>query len=76
MTLLSFFDGGGQNHPSSKFGTGWWSNQSVLHEVPGYNSEMLEEAVFMVELGLLTYDDVLDAVGWETIANSDTVLAS
>ena len=71
-----FFDGGGQNHPSSEFGTGWWSNQSVLHEVPGYSSEMLEEAAFMVELGLLTYDDVLDVVGWETIANSDTVVAS
>lgn len=71
-----FFDGGGQNHPSSEFGTGWWSNQSVLHEVPGYSSEMLEEAAFMVELGLLTYDDVLDVVGWETIANSDTVFAS
>ena len=71
-----FFDGGGQNHPSSTFGTGWWSTQSPLHEVPGYNSEMLEEAAFMVELGLLTYDDVLNVVDWETIATSDTAFAS
>ena len=31
---------------------------------------------FMVELGYLTYDDVLNVVGWETIAKSDTVLGS
>lgn len=69
-----FFDGGGAN--GAGFGTGYWSTQSVLHEVPEYNTELMEEAEFMVELGYLRYDEVLDIVGWETIAVSDTKFGS
>ena len=69
-----FFNGGGAN--GAGFGTGYWSTQSVLHEVPEYNFELLNEAQFLVELGELSYDDVFDIVGWETIAVSDTKFGS
>ena len=61
---------------NQEWGTGNWAVQSPLHEIPGYSSEMLAEAVFMIELGLLTYDDILDVVNWETIATSETALGS
>ena len=72
--FLDFFDGGGQN--GAGFGTGTWSGQSVLHESSIYMPELFDEVIFSVELGYLTYDEVLDILGWETIAKSETVFGS
>lgn len=41
--IAEFFDEGGQNHPSSEFGTGWWATQSILPEI---NSELAGEVLF------------------------------
>lgn len=71
FTSADFFDGGGKN--SAGFGTGWWATQSPLHEMNGYTGELLNEAIFQAELGLLSYDELLDLVGFDTIAKSETV---
>lgn len=51
--------------------TGNWASQSPLNHI---DSEMLNEALFQVELGSLTYNEALDVFGWDsTIAESDKV---
>lgn len=66
---VDFLDdcGGGRS-----FGTAHWGTQSMLHEIPGYSYDILDEIAFQVELGILTYDDVLDIVDFNTIAESET----
>lgn len=64
LDALDFFDGGGQN--AAGLGTGWWVGQSIV------DSELLNEALFQIELGLIEYDDAFNVVGWEAVAWSDT----
>lgn len=59
-------DDSGDGHGIS---TGNWASQSPLD---GIDSEMLNEALFQIELGSLTYNEALDMFGWDTtIAESD-----
>ena len=68
LDALDFFDGGGQN--AAGLGTGWWIGQSIVE------SELLNEALFQIELGLIEYDDAFNVVGWEAVAWSDTASSS
>ena len=50
--------------------TGNWATQSPLD---GLSHELYENAMFQVQLGTLTYDDVFDVVDWFTLAETDPV---
>ncbi len=50
--------------------TGEWTTQTPL---VGLDHELFEAALFQVQLGTLTYDDVLDVVNWITLAETDPV---
>ena len=55
--------------------TGNWATQSPL-AFDGLSEELFTEAMFSVELGYITLDEVLDVVDWVTLAQTDPVAKS
>ena len=55
--------------------TGNWATQSPL-ALDGIDQELFKEAMFSVELGYLTWDEVLDVVDWVTLAETDPIAKS
>lgn len=51
-----------------RWGTGYWGTQSPID---GLADELIQEAVFQIELGHVTYIEVLDAIEWVTLAETD-----
>ena len=61
---------------TGEWGTGKYStSSSVPFEKFDFN-ELADEYMFQMEVGYLSYNDVLDTMEWETIAQSETYLGS
>lgn len=55
--------------------TGNWANQSPF-ALDGIDQELFKEAMVSVELGYITWDEVLDVIDWVTLAETDPVAKS
>ena len=55
---------------SGYWGTGNWANQSPLD---GFTKEIWNEALFQMEIGYLSFNEVLDVVDWSTLAETDPI---